>query len=209
MMMPSQWIAEGVFWVFAAILVVSAFRVITVRHPVHAALFLVLCFFNTAVLWILAGAEFLGIILILIYVGAVLVLLLFVVMMLDVEIEKLREGFVRYAPLGGILALMLVFELVYVFWAYRLGFHGLATVGAVSATHDNTRALGTVLYRRDLYPFELAGMILLVGLIAAILLTLRRRPGIRSQDPAAQVRVRARDRVTLVSPKPPRPGASP
>ncbi|EQD53422.1 NADH-ubiquinone/plastoquinone oxidoreductase chain 6 [mine drainage metagenome] len=208
-MTPAEWIEEGVFWVFGAILVVSAFRVITVRHPVHAALFLVLCFFNTAILWILAGAEFLGIILILIYVGAVLVLLLFVVMMLDVEIEKLREGFVRYAPLGAIVALILVLELVYVFWAHTLGFHGLATPVSTLATHDNTRALGTELYRRDLYPFELAGMILLVGLIAAILLTLRHRPGIQHQNPAGQVRVRARDRVRLVSLKPPRRGAPP
>jgi NADH-quinone oxidoreductase subunit J len=193
--------------VFGTILVVSAFRVITVRHPVHAALFLVLCFFNTAVLWILSGAEFLGIILILIYVGAVLVLLLFVVMMLDVEIEKLREGFVRYAPVGAVVGLILVLELVYVFWAHALGFHGLAAPVPVTAGHDNTRALGTLLYRRDLYPFELAGMILLVGLIAAILLTLRRRTGIQSQNPGDQVRVQARHRIRLVSPKPPRRGA--
>lgn len=206
MMNPADWIEAGVFWVFGAILVVSAFRVITVRHPVHAALFLVLCFFNTAVLWILSGAEFLGIILILIYVGAVLVLLLFVVMMLDVEIEKLREGFVRYAPLGAIVGLILALELVCLFWAHALGFHGLTVALRVSARHDNTRALGVSLYRRDLYPFELAGMILLVGLIAAILLTLRRRTGIRNQNPADQVRVRARDRVRLVSPTPPRHG---
>jgi NADH-quinone oxidoreductase subunit J len=198
-MSPSAWLQETVFWFFGGVLVIAALRVITVKHPVHAALFLVLCFFNTAVLWILSGAEFLGLVLILIYVGAVLVLLLFVVMMLDVEVAKLREGFVRYAPLGAVVALLLVFELAYVFWAHALGFHALTRLPRVSATHDNARALGTMLYRRDLYPFELAGMILLVGLIAAILLTLRRRPGIRSQDPARQVRVRASDRVRLVS----------
>ncbi len=198
-MSPSAWLQETVFWFFGAVLVIAALRVITARHPVHAALFLVLCFFNTAVLWILSGAEFLGLVLILIYVGAVLVLLLFVVMMLDVEVAKLREGFVRHAPLGAVIACLLVFELAYVFWAHALGFHALGHLPRVAATHNNTRALGTTLYRHDLYPFELAGMILLVGLIAAILLTLRRRPGIRSQNPAQQVLVRARDRIRLVS----------
>jgi NADH-quinone oxidoreductase subunit J len=187
------------FYAFSAVLVGSAIGVITVRNPVHAALLLVLTFFTTAGVWLLARAEFLGIALVLVYVGAVMVLFLFVVMMLDVDIAKLREGFTRYAPLGVLIAALVVIEIGSVVWVKGLG--GAAPEAAASVAvegYSNTRALGELLYTKYLYPFELAAVLLLVAIVAAIALTMRHRVGMKAQDIAGQVSVRARDRVRVV-----------
>jgi len=185
------------FWAFSAVLVGASLGVILSRNPVHSVLYLVLCFFNAAVLWILIEAEFLAIVLVLVYVGAVMVLFLFVVMMLDVNIEKLREGFARNAPLGVLIALIMVVELAYVLWVRRLG---IAMPGAVAPSPaSNTAEIGAVLYTQYAYPFQLAAIVLLIAIVAAITLTMRRRPGARVQDVAAQVAVRAKDRVRIVS----------
>lgn len=185
------------FYVFALILVFSAVRVITVRNPVHAALFLVLAFFTSAALWLLIEAEFLAIVLVLVYVGAVMVLFLFVIMMLDINVTPLREGFIRYLPVGVTVALIIVVEMGLVVGSsyfsadqYKLVPH--------AASYSNTQELGSVLYTFYVYPFEIASAILLVAIIAAISLTMRRRDGTKSQDPAWQVRVSRDDRVNLV-----------
>src|SRR5207244_10868628 len=170
-----------VFWIFAAILVIAASCVITVRNPVHSALFLVLAFFTAAALWMLLRAEFLAIALVLVYVGAVMVLFLFVVMMLDINIERLREGFWRNLPLavvvGGILVLEMIFILANRVW-------GVGEVRQLPANYSNTRELGRILYTDYAYAFEIAAVILLVAIIAAIALTLRRRKDRRYPDPA-------------------------
>jgi NADH-quinone oxidoreductase subunit J len=192
-------ITEILFYAFSAVLVVAAVGVITARNPVHAALFLVFAFFNSAVLWLLLEAEFLAIVLVLVYVGAVMVLFLFVVMMLDVNVAQMREGFTRYAPLGLLIAALVVVEIGSVVWVKHLGSDTAAA--AVTATvegYSNTRALGQVLYTKYLYPFELAAVILLIAIVAAIVLTMRHRVGLKAQDVAAQVAVRARDRVRIV-----------
>lgn len=188
---------EILFYVFSAVLVVSAIGMITARNPVHAALFLVFAFFNSAVIWLLLEAEFLAIVLVLVYVGAVMVLFLFVVMMLDINIAQLRAGFTRYAPLGLVIALIVIGEIGSVVWVKSLG---VQTVAAPSppADYSNTRALGELLYTQYLYPLELAAVILLVAIVAAIVLTMRKRPGQRVQDINAQVAVRAKDRVRIV-----------
>jgi NADH-quinone oxidoreductase subunit J len=190
-------ISEILFYAFSAVLVVAAVGVITARNPVHAALFLVFAFFNSAILWLLLEAEFLAIVLVLVYVGAVMVLFLFVVMMLDVNLAQLREGFTRYAPLGAIIAAIVVVEIASVVWVKG---RDMASEPAVSFATDvsNTRALGNLLYTEYLYPFELAAMLLLLAIIAAIVLTMRRREGMKAQDVAAQVSVRAEDRIRIV-----------
>ena len=198
-MTAAHLLVESVFGFFAAVLVISALGVVIVRNPVHAALFLILSFVNAAVLWVLLGAEFLGIVLVLVYVGAVMVLLLFVVMMLDIDLVVIRRGFVRHAPLAAVVALLLAFEIGYVFWARHLGLVSLAPPSRTGAV-PNTRALGLRLYREDLYPFEIAGFLLLVGVVAAIGLTLEHRRGVRRQDPALQVHAESRRRVRLVDP---------
>jgi NADH-quinone oxidoreductase subunit J len=188
------------FYVFSAVLVVAALGVITARNPVHAALFLVFAFLNSAVIWILLQAEFLAIVLVLVYVGAVMVLFLFVVMMLDVDLAQLREGFTRYAPLGALIALIVIGEIGGVVYMRHLGGIGAepsAPLHAVSVA-SNTQALGELLYTKYLYPLELAAVILLVAIIAAIVLTMRHRVGFKSQDIAAQVSVRAKDRIRIV-----------
>ncbi len=185
------------FYVFSAILLGSSVLVITARNPVYSALYLVLAFFSAAALFLLVGAEFLGLILVLVYVGAVMVLFLFVVMMLDINLAQLREGFLRYLPLGLAVALLGVLELSAVFWTAPLGRLGIPASSLPKGT-SNTRALGTLLYTHYLYPFEIAGVILLVAIIAAIALTLRRRPETRSQAIGEQVAVRAGDRLRLV-----------
>jgi NADH-quinone oxidoreductase subunit J len=190
--------AEILFWSFAAVLVGAALGVILSRNPVHSVLYLVLCFFNAAVLWLLIEAEFLAIVLVLVYVGAVMVLFLFVVMMLDIDIEKLREGFARNAPLGALVALIMVIELAYVLWARRLGIELPGETAPVAEGASNTAAIGAVLYTEYVYPFQLAAIVLLIAIVAAISLTLRRRPGHKVQDISAQVTVRAADRVRLV-----------
>jgi len=192
-------IVELLFYAFSALLIVAAVGVITARNPVHCALFLVWAFFNSACIWLLMEAEFLAIVLMLVYVGAVMVLFLFVVMMLDVNIAALREGFTRYAPLGILVAALVVVEIGSVVWVKSLG--GAAPEAAASVAvegYSNTRALGELLYTKYLYPFELAAVLLLVAIVAAIALTMRHRVGMKAQDIAGQVAVRAKDRVRIV-----------
>jgi NADH-quinone oxidoreductase subunit J len=187
-----------IFYLFALILVFAGVRVITARNPVHAALFLVLAFFSTACLWVLLEAEFLAIVLVLVYVGAVMVLFLFVVMMLDINLVPLREGFIRYLPIGVLVALLVVGQLVLLL---GVGDFAVLEQGALvpkPADYSNTQALGAVLYTLYVYPFELAAAILLVAIVAAIALTMRRRVGVKTQDPAEQVRVKRGERVRLV-----------
>jgi len=192
-------ITEILFYAFSGVLLVSAVGVITARNPVHAALFLVFSFFNSAVLWMLLEAEFLAIVLVLVYVGAVMVLFLFVVMMLDINVAQVREGFTRYAPLGILIALIVVAEIGSVVWVKSLGTEitPVAQV-AVEEGYSNTGALGELLYSKYLYPFELAAVILLLAIVAAIVLTMRKRAGLKQQDVGAQVSVRAQDRVRIV-----------
>jgi NADH-quinone oxidoreductase subunit J len=190
---------EFIFWFFAAILVFAALRVITARNPVHAALFLVLAFCTAAGLWIQLEAEFLGIALVLVYVGAVMVLFLFVVMMLDINIEKLREGFWSYLPIGAVVALLLVAEMALVLAGPWFWLSEAPRPPASPAGYSNTKELGRLLYTDYVYPFELAAVILLVAIVAAIALTLRRRKRGKYIDPAQQVRVRREDRVRMVS----------
>jgi NADH-quinone oxidoreductase subunit J len=192
-------IVEILFYAFSAVLVVAAVGVITARNPVHCALFLVWAFFNSAVIWLLLEAEFLAIVLMLVYVGAVMVLFLFVVMMLDVNIAKMREGFTRYAPLGILIAILVVVEIGSVVWVKSLGGGTPEAAASVAVEgYSNTRALGELLYTKYLYPFELAAMLLLVAIVAAIALTMRHRAGMKAQDIAGQVAVRAKDRIRVV-----------
>jgi NADH-quinone oxidoreductase subunit J len=190
---------EIFFWWLATFLVGSALGVITSRNPVFSALFLVLAFVTSAFLWMLLEAEFLAIVLVLVYVGAVMVLFLFVVMMLDINLDVLKEGFVRFAPVGALVALVMVAELVTVFWIRNTGLPVLANPPPHPAGYSNTEALGAVLYTEHVYAFELASFILLLAIVAAIVLTMRRRPGLKQQNIAAQVAVRRQDRVRLVS----------
>jgi NADH-quinone oxidoreductase subunit J len=187
-----------VFYVFAAILVFAAGRVITVRNPVHAALHLVLAFFTCAGLWLLLEAEFLAITLVLVYVGAVMVLFLFVVMMLDINVSPLREGFVRYLPVGFTVALLIFAEMFMVLGVKNFGAEVVAIPERHGADYSNTRELGSVLYTDYVYPFEIASVILLVAIIAAIALTMRKRPETKAQNPVDQVAVKPTDRVRLV-----------
>jgi len=191
-------VQEIIFSALAAVLIGAALGVITSRNPVHSALFLVLAFVTSAALWLLMEAEFLGIVLVLVYVGAVMVLFLFVVMMLDINTASLRQGFARYAPLGTLVALVMAGEIGYVVWSQKLGvsFGVPVTHGA---DYSNTRELGNLIYTVYAYPFEIAAVILLVGIVAAIALTLRRREGTRTQNPAKQVQATAEGRVRLVS----------
>ena len=186
------------FYFFAAALVGSALAVITVRNPVHAVLFLVLAFFTSAAIWLLLEAEFLAITLVLVYVGAVMVLFLFVVMMLDINIAVLREGFIRYLPLGVVVALVMIAELTAVVGAKNFGLDVVAAPVRHGADYSNTKELGRVLYTDYVYAFELAAVILVVAIIAAIALTLRRRPDSKYQDIAKQVAVKRDERVRLV-----------
>ena len=186
------------FYVFAAVLVIAALGVITARNPVHCALFLVFAFFNSAVIWLLLEAEFLAITLLVVYVGAVMVLWLFVVMMLDVDVTKLREGFTRYAPVGALIALIVIAQIGLVVWVRGLGLTAEHVPVPKPEGYSNTAALGELLYTRYLYPFEVAAVILLVAIVAAITLTMRRRTGQKLQDINRQVAVRASDRVRIV-----------
>lgn len=186
------------FYFFAAVLIGAALGVILSRNPVYAVLFLVLAFFQSAVLWLLAEAEFLAIVLVLVYVGAVMVLFLFVVMMLDITVEKMRGGFTRYAPIGLLITALMVVELIQVIWVR-------SSIGTVTAGfeptpegYSNTGALGAILYTEHAYAFEIAAVILLLAIVAAISLTMRRRPGLKTQDIAKQVSVKASERVRIV-----------
>ena len=188
------------FYLFAAILVFAAVRVITVRNPVHAVLFLVLAFFTSSALWLLLEAEFLAITLVLVYVGAVMVLFLFVVMMLDINVAPLREGFTRYLPVGVVVAMVIILEMG-VLLTSDSGFFSADRFPAPlpkPADFSNTEQLGQVLYTAYIYPFEIAASILLVAIVAAIALTLRQRPETKYQQPSRQVNVDRRDRVRLV-----------
>lgn len=187
-----------VFYVFAAILLFAGVMVVTRRNPVHSALFMVVAFFNCAALWLLAEAEFLAITLVLVYVGAVMVLFMFVVMMLDVNLAELRAGFIRNLPIGIGVALIMVVEMMLVVGPGLFGLDKFPAPAPVPADFSNTRELGLALYTDYLYPFEIAAVILLVAIIAAIGLTMRRRPDTKYQDPATQVRVKAKDRLRVI-----------
>lgn len=183
------------FYFFAAVLVFAALMVITIRNPVKSALFLVLAFFSAAGLWMLLEAEFLAIVLVLVYVGAVMVLFLFVVMMLDINLLRLREGFGEFLPIGGLVAVLLVIEMGIIL---TTGFGEGRALTPHPADYSNTRELGRILYTVYAYPFEIAAAILLAAIVAAIALTMRRRPGTKYQNPAQQIRVQRSDRVRLV-----------
>ncbi len=189
------------FYFFAAVLFGAALGVIFSRNPVHAVLLLVLTFFQSAVLWLLAEAEFLAIILVLVYVGAVMVLFLFVVMMLDVNVERVRGGLTRYAPFGLLIAGLMVVELVQVIWMRGRTDAGIGGFQPTPDGYSNTEALGAVLYTEHVYAFELAAVILLVAIVAAVTLTMRKRPGLKVQNIADQVSVKAKDRVRIVKMK--------
>jgi NADH-quinone oxidoreductase subunit J len=190
---------SALFYAFAAILLFAAGRVVTSRNPVHAALFLVLAFATSAALWLLLQAEFLAIALILVYVGAVMVLFLFVVMMLDINMDRLREGYWDYLVPGLVVAGIMVAEMAVVLAGRTFGLLDVAAPAAKPAGYSNTKELGRLLYTDYVYPFEIAAVVLLVAIVAAIALTLRRRKDTKFQDPAAQVAVRRQDRVRVVS----------
>jgi NADH-quinone oxidoreductase subunit J len=193
----------GLFYMFAAILLFAAFRVITARNPVHAALYLVLAFFQAAAVWILLSAEFLAITLVLVYVGAVMVLFLFVVMMLDVNLDGVRKGFWKHFPLAGTVGAVIALEMSYVLMGgFREPPKAASAAGDIGAQLSNTKELGKILYSQYVYPLEIAAVILLVAIIAAIALTLRERKDSKHQNPADQIRVKSADRLTLVKMKP-------
>ena len=192
----------GLFYVFAAVLLFAAFRVITARNPVHAALFLVLAFFQAAAVWILLKAEFLAITLVLVYVGAVMVLFLFVVMMLDINLDSVRKGFWTHFPLAGTVGAIIALEMSYVLMGgFREPPKILGMTGTMDAQVSNTKELGKLLYSSYIYPLEIAAVILLVAIIAAIALTLRERKDSKRLNPSDQVRVKPQDRVRLVKMK--------
>ena len=198
----------GLFYVFAAVLLFAAFRVITARNPVHAVLYLVLAFFQAAAIWLLLKAEFLAITLVLVYVGAVMVLFLFVVMMLDINLDGVRQGFWKHFPLAGSVGALIALEMSYVLMGgFREPPKAANAVAQMGAQVSNTKELGKVLYSEYVYPLEIAAIILLVAIIAAIALTLRARKDSKSQNPSEQVRVKRADRVTLVKMKPVMPEA--
>ena len=186
------------FYAFAALVVIAAIGVITARNPVHCALFLVFAFLTSAVIWLLLEAEFLAVTLLVVYVGAVMVLWLFVVMMLDIDLTKLKQGFTRYAPLGTLIALIVIAQIGLVVWVRNLGLAPATPPAPKPAGYSNTAELGELLYTQFLYPFEVAAVILLVAIVAAITLTMRRRPGQKVQDINRQVAVRAKDRIRIV-----------
>ena len=187
-----------VFYFLAAIMVLAALRVITARNPVHAALFLVLAFFTASGVWILLQAEFLAMALVLVYVGAVMVLFLFVVMMLDINLDRLREGFWSYLPVGALVGILMLVEMVMVLGGGYFGLEAMPAPAPVAADYSNTRELGRVLYTDYVYAFELASLVLLVAMVSAVALTLRKRKGLKSIPPSEQVAVRREGRVELV-----------
>jgi NADH-quinone oxidoreductase subunit J len=193
-----------IFYTFSAILLLASLRVITARNPVHAAMALVLAFFTAAGLWLLLEAEFLAITLVLVYIGAVMVLFLFVVMMLDINLEEIRKGFWSYLPAGALVGGLMVVEMFMVLGGKNFG---LAEPMAHAADYSNTKELGRVLYTDYVYPFELAAVLLLVAMVAAIALTHRKRSDSRLLDPAEQVKVKRADRIRMVNLKPQKPEA--
>ncbi|MEL6967320.1 MAG: NADH-quinone oxidoreductase subunit J [Pseudomonadota bacterium] len=197
-------VAALFFYLFATVTVASAFMVISSRNPVHSVLFLILAFFNSAGLFMLAGAEFLALILIVVYVGAVAVLFLFVVMMLDVDFAEMRQGFLKYLPIGGLVGLILAVELVLVLGGISFSAEGArVAVEPIPdlAQTDNITALGNVLYTKYIFFFQLAGMVLLVAMIGAIVLTLSHRPDVKRQNVAEQVARDPNEAVVLAKVK--------
>jgi len=188
-----------IFYVFSAILIVSALGVVTSRNPVYSALLLVLSFITCAGLWLLLEAEFLAITLVLVYVGAVMVLFLFVVMMLDINLARLREGFWRWFPVGGIVALVIVAEIALIMMGSYFSLDEMPVPDPKAADYSNTKELGRLLYTEYVYAFELAAVLLLVAMVAAIALTLRHRDDKKSLDIAKQVSVTKSDRLRIVS----------
>jgi len=199
-------VQELIFYAFSLVLVFAAVAVVTVRNPIYAVLFLVLAFFTAAGIWMLLEAEFLAIILIVVYVGAVMVLFLFVVMMLDINLVPFKEGFIRYLPVAVLVAIAMAAELLMMMWSRgRFGVEMFPVPMPNPADYSNTRELGVLLYTNYLLPFEVAGVVLLVAIIAAVSLTLRTRPGIRTQNPSVQVRTRRDESVRLVKMKSEKP----
>ena len=190
---------DVIFYIFSAILVASALGVITVRNPVYSALLLVLAFVTCAGLWLLLEAEFLAIALVLVYVGAVMVLFLFVVMMLDINLDRLREGFWKWFPFGALIALAMVIEISMVLMNKYFGLEEMPTPKPHEADYSNTRELGRLIYTEYAYAFELAAVLLLVAMVAAIALTLRHREDKKSPNPSEQVKVRKEDRIRIVT----------
>jgi NADH-quinone oxidoreductase subunit J len=191
-------VEKTIFYIFAAILIFAAIRVITARNPVHCALYLVLAFFTSAAIWLFLEAEFLAIVLVLVYVGAVMVLFLFVIMMLDINLVPLREGFTKYLPVGVLVAVLIVFQIAAVVGTRHFGLDAMPPPPRHGPDYSNTGELGGVLYTVYVYPFEIAAVILLVAIVAAIALTMRRRPDSKSQRPSVQVAVRREDRIRIV-----------
>ena len=187
-----------IFYLFSAILVFASIRVVTVRNPVRAAMFLILAFFTTAALWMMLEAEFLAITLVLVYVGAVMVLFIFVIMMLDIDIAVLREGFARFLPIGIVVALLMLVVILSVVGGEHFGLEIFASPERHAADYSNTRELGLELYTTYLYAFELAAVILLVAIVAAIALTLRHNPTTKFQSVPEQVAVKRNDRLRVV-----------
>ncbi|HEY5703543.1 MAG TPA: NADH-quinone oxidoreductase subunit J [Gammaproteobacteria bacterium] len=190
-----------VFYFFGAVLVISASMVVTIRNPVFAALFLVLCFFSSAAIWLILQAEFLAIALVLVYVGAVMVLFLFVVMMLDINIARLREGFVKFLPVGIIVALLMLVAMSLVIASGYFNREEPAIQVSQVAGYSNTTQLGKALFTEYLYPFEVAGVILLVAIIAAISLTMRKPRSNKTQQPSLQVRASKKERLRIIKMK--------
>ncbi len=186
------------FYMFAVVMIGAAVGVVFARNPVHSVMFLVLTFFQSACLWLLAEAEFLAIVLVLVYVGAVMVLFLFVVMMLDIKAEVATRGLTRYAPWGIGVALFMAFELIQLIWLRSQTDLAASGFAAYPEGYSNTKALGSVLYTEHVYAFEIAAVILLLAIVAAITLTMRKRPGLKVQDISKQVAVRAKDRIRIV-----------
>ena len=186
------------FYFFALVLIGSGLRVITARNPVHAVLALVLAFIACSGLWLLIEAEFLAIVLVLVYVGAVMVLFLFVVMMLDINLAPLREGFIRYLPIGALVALVIIAQLALVLGGSEFDLNAMPAPTPAGADASNTQALGLLLYTVYVYPFEIAALVLLVAIVAAIALTMRRRTSVKTQQPSVQVRAQREGRVRLV-----------
>jgi NADH-quinone oxidoreductase subunit J len=187
------------FYLFSAILIFAGLRVITARNPVHAVLYLVLAFFTSGMIWMLMQAEFLAIAIVLIYVGAVMVLFLFVVMMLDINVDKMREGFWRYLPVGLVVAMIMVAEMTMVLNGRYFRLENQPAPQTVDAAYSNTQGLAKVIFTDYAYPFELASLLLLVAMIAAVVLTYRRREETKHIDPAAQIAVKAKDRLVIHS----------
>jgi NADH-quinone oxidoreductase subunit J len=190
------------FYVAAAILILAALRVITARNPVHAALWLVLAFFTASCLWLLIYAEFLAVVLVLVYVGAVMVLFLFVVMMLDINFDKLREGFWGHLPLAGGIGFLMALEMTLVLMSREFGAQAMPSPGAPPPGYSNTKELGRLIYTDYVFPFELAAVVLLVAIVAAIALTLRKRKETRYQDPTVQLAATKAGRLKIVKDSP-------